>query len=253
LRDLERINVNPQLDPVIPLSVVADLELAEGPSEVRRIDQQRGAVVSANLEGLDLRSSAASVQELLADLERPAGYSFDIAGQSVEMQRSLTSLGLALLLAVFLVYVIMASTFESLIQPLVILFSVPLAAVGVMPVLLLTGSSLSVVVFIGLIVLAGMVVNNAIVLVDRIGQNRADGMALQESIIAAGRARLRPILITTLTTALGLLPLSLGVGAGSEIQQPLAITVIAGLTASTLLTLVVVPVVYNGLIGALRK
>ncbi len=253
LRDLERINVNPQLDPVIPLSVVADLELAEGPSEVRRIDQQRGAVVSANLEGLDLRSSATSVQELLADLERPAGYSFDIAGQSVEMQRSLTSLGLALLLAVFLVYVIMASTFESLIQPLVILFSVPLAAVGVMPVLLLTGSSLSVVVFIGLIVLAGMVVNNAIVLVDRIGQNRADGMALQESIIAAGRARLRPILITTLTTALGLLPLSLGVGAGSEIQQPLAITVIAGLTASTLLTLVVVPVVYNGLIGALRK
>ena len=246
LRDLERINVN-------PLSVVADLELAEGPSEVRRIDQQRGAVVSANLEGLDLRSSAASVQELLADLERPAGYSFDIAGQSVEMQRSLTSLGLALLLAVFLVYVIMASTFESLIQPLVILFSVPLAAVGVMPVLLLTGSSLSVVVFIGLIVLAGMVVNNAIVLVDRIGQNRTGGMALQESIIAAGRARLRPILITTLTTALGLLPLSLGVGAGSEIQQPLAITVIAGLTASTLLTLVVVPVVYNGLIGALRK
>ena len=122
-----------------------------------------------------------------------------------------------------------------------------------MPVLLLTGSSLSVVVFIGLIVLAGMVVNNAIVLVDRIGQNRRDGMALQESIIMAGRARLRPILITTLTTALGLLPLSLGVGAGSEIQQPLAITVIAGLTASTLLTLVVVPVVYNGLIGALRK
>ncbi|MFT5583882.1 MAG: HAE1 family hydrophobic/amphiphilic exporter-1 [Cognaticolwellia sp.] len=253
LRDLERINVNPQLDPVIPLSVVADLEQAEGPSEIRRIDQQRGAVVSANLEGLDLRSSAASVQELLADLERPAGYSFDIAGQSVEMQRSLTSLGLALLLAVFLVYVIMASTFESLVQPLVILFSVPLAAVGVMPVLLLTGSSLSVVVFIGLIVLAGMVVNNAIVLVDRIGQNRADGMALQESIIAAGRARLRPILITTLTTALGLLPLSLGVGAGSEIQQPLAITVIAGLSASTLLTLVVVPVVYNGLIGALSK
>ncbi len=253
LRDLERINVNPQLDPVIPLSVVADLEQAEGPSEIRRIDQQRGAVVSANLEGLDLRSSASAVQELLADLERPAGYSFDIAGQSVEMQRSLTSLGLALLLAVFLVYVIMASTFESLVQPLVILFSVPLAAVGVMPVLLLTGSSLSVVVFIGLIVLAGMVVNNAIVLVDRIGQNRAEGMALQESIVAAGRARLRPILITTLTTALGLLPLSLGVGAGSEIQQPLAITVIAGLSASTLLTLVVVPVVYRGLIGALSK
>ncbi|MED5373964.1 MAG: efflux RND transporter permease subunit [Myxococcota bacterium] len=253
LRDLERININPALDPPIPLAAVASIEQAEGPSEIRRIDQRRGAVVSANLEGLDLATTADAVSQVLVRIPRPPGYSFELAGQSVEMQRSLRSLAMALLLAVFLVYVIMASTFESLVQPLVILFSVPLAAVGVMPVLLLTGSSLSVVAFIGLIVLAGMVVNNAIVLVDRIGFNREQGMDLDAAIQEAGKARLRPILITTLTTALGLLPLSLGLGAGSEIQQPLAITVIAGLSASTLLTLVVIPVVYRGVIGRLGR
>ena len=157
------------------------------------------------------------------------------------------------MLAVFLVYVIMASTFESLVHPFVILFSVPLAAVGVLPALALTGSALSVVVFIGLIVLAGMVVNNAIVLVDRVNQNRAEGLERKEAVIAAGVSRLRPILITTFTTALGLLPLAVGLGAGAEIQQPLALTVIAGLVSSTLLTLVVIPVVYLGVTGALEK
>jgi HAE1 family hydrophobic/amphiphilic exporter-1 len=239
--------VNPALTPAIPLSSVATLDQAAGPSEIRRVDQRRAAVVSANLEGLDLASTAEAIAGALRGLSLPGDMSWELAGQTVEMQRSARSLSFALLLAVFLVYVIMASTFESLTHPLVILFSVPLAAVGVLPTLLLVGESISVVVFIGLIVLAGMVVNNAIVLVDRINQNRVEGLGLDDSIRLAAQARLRPILITTFTTALGLLPLSLGLGAGAEIQQPLAITVIAGLISSTLLTLVVVPVVYRGL------
>ena len=247
LDNLERINVNPSLDPPIPLSAVATLEHAEGPSEIRRVGQRRAAVVGANLSGLDLAATSDAIHDALRGLDMAPGQEWSVAGQTLEMERSLESLTFALLLAVFLVYVIMASTFESLKHPLVILFSVPLAAVGVMPALAVTGSALSVVVFIGLIVLAGMVVNNAIVLVDRINQLRAADktLAVDEAIVAAGRARLRPILITTFTTALGLLPLAMGVGAGAEIQQPLALTIIAGLVASTLLTLLVVPVVYR--------
>ncbi|MCP4915722.1 MAG: efflux RND transporter permease subunit [Proteobacteria bacterium] len=246
LEDLGRINVNPALDPPIPLSAVAVLEEAAGPSEIRRVDQRRAAVVSANLEGLDLASTQDVITNALRGVDLPSGYDWELAGQTLEMQRSLRSLAFALLLAVFLVYVIMASTFESLTHPFVILFSVPLAAVGVLPALAITGSAMSVVVFIGLIVLAGMVVNNAIVLIDRVNQGRAEGLDAREAVLVAGRARLRPILITTFTTALGLLPLSLGIGAGAEMQQPLALTVIAGLVSSTLLTLVVVPVVYLG-------
>ena len=251
--DLARINVNPALDPPIPLSAVAVLEEAEGPSEIRRVDQRRAAVVSANLEGMDLASTTELIGDALQGLELPEGYTWELAGQTLEMQRSLKSLTFALLLAVFLVYVIMASTFESLTHPFVILFSVPLAAVGVLPALALTGSALSVVVFIGLIVLAGMVVNNAIVLVDRINQNRAEGLDRRAAVMAAAASRLRPILITTFTTALGLLPLAVGLGAGAEIQQPLALTVIAGLVSSTLLTLLVIPVVYLGVTGALER
>ena len=161
------------------------------------------------------------------------------------MERSLTSLQMALGLAVFLVYVIMASTFESTLHPFVILFSVPLALVGVVGALWLTSTPVSVVVLIGAIVLAGVVVNNAIVLVDTINRLRDGGMSRIAAIHEGARLRLRPILITTLTTVLGLLPLSLGLGEGSEVQQPLALTVIAGLSSSTLLTLVVIPVVYS--------
>jgi multidrug efflux pump subunit AcrB len=161
----------------------------------------------------------------------------------------------ALFLAIFLVYVVMASQFESLIQPFVILLTVPLAAIGVVLVLDLLDVSLSVVVFIGLIMLAGIVVNNAIVLVDRINQKRAQGLAVDDAVLEAGRARLRPILMTTATTVLGLLPLTgwlegvpvvgqLGAGEGAEMRAPMAITVIAGLLVSTLLTLVVIPTVY---------
>jgi HAE1 family hydrophobic/amphiphilic exporter-1 len=160
------------------------------------------------------------------------------------MTMSFRSLQFALLLAVFLVYLVMASQFESFLHPFVILFTIPLALIGAVLALWMTGSTISVVVFIGLILLAGIVVNNAIVLIDLINQLRAKGMGKIEAIIEGGRSRLRPILMTMLTTTLGLLPLAIGLGEGAEVRAPMAITVIGGLTVSTLLTLIVIPVVY---------
>jgi HAE1 family hydrophobic/amphiphilic exporter-1 len=161
------------------------------------------------------------------------------------MEASFRSLLFALGLAIFLVYLVMASQFESLLHPFVILFSIPLAAVGVALALWLSDIRISVIVFIGLIMLAGIVVNNAIVLVDLINQLRADGMERISAIREAARLRLRPIMMTTLTTVLGLLPMALGLGEGSEMRTPMAVTVIGGLLTSTLLTLVVVPVMYS--------
>jgi len=196
------------------------------------------------------------LDEALSTLEHSDDVSVVLGGQKREMDEAQTSMNLALLLAVFLVYVVMASQFESLLQPFVILLTVPLAAIGVILGLDVFGVPLSVVVFIGLIMLAGIVVNNAIVLVDRINQKRAQGLELKEAIVEAGRARLRPILMTTATTALGLVPLTgwlagiplvgeLGSGEGAEIRAPMAVTVITGLVASTLLTLIVIPTVYS--------
>lgn len=245
ITDLRAINVNPDLVPPIPLDTVATLVEAEGPSEIRRVDQRRAVVVGAGVAGFDLGTIAAEIGEELGRVAWPSGTEAQVAGQSQELQTSLRSMQFALLLAVFLVYIIMASTFENVVQPMVILLSVPLAAVGVALTLWVAGLSISVVVLIGTIVLAGVVVNNAIVFVDTINQRRAMGLPRAEAILEAGRLRLRPILITTVTTVLGLFPLSLGLGEGAEIQQPLAITVIGGLISSTLLTLVVIPVAYR--------
>ena len=168
-----------------------------------------------------------------------------LAGQNKEMAVSFQSLRFALVLALFLVYLVMASQFESLLHPFVIMFSIPLALIGVAFALKLTGTTISVVVFIGLIMLAGIVVNNAIVLIDYINQLRRRGVAKLEAIKEAGKVRLRPIMMTTLTTALGLLPLAMGLGEGAEVRAPMAVTVIGGLLVSTVLTLVVIPVVYS--------
>jgi HAE1 family hydrophobic/amphiphilic exporter-1 len=246
---LAALNVNPRLTPPIRLDSVATLEEGEGPSEIRRIDQRRAVVVSANLAGFDLGSASTAVERTLDGAAFPAGTEWEVAGQKRELERGVRSLQMALGLAVFLVYVIMASTFESIRDPFVILFSVPLAAVGVAAGLVLTGTALSVTVFIGLIVLAGVVVANAIVLVDAINRLREEGRSLDEAITEAAATRLRPILITALNSVLGLLPLALGLGEGSEMQRPLAITIIFGLASSTVLTLVVVPVVYRLVTG----
>ena len=244
LEDLRSININPELNPPIPLDVVANVTEEEGPSEIRRVDQQRAVVVGANVEGFDLGSASSRVEDALAGLPLAEDMTWQVGGQSTEMEASLGSLQFALLLAVFLVYVIMASTFESVVQPFVILLSVPLAAIGVVAALGVVGLPISVVVLIGLIVLAGVVVNNAIVLVDTINRLRTRGMERMQAVREGASMRLRPILITTMTTVLGLFPLALGLGAGSEIQQPLAVTIIGGLLSSTGLTLIVIPALY---------
>jgi HAE1 family hydrophobic/amphiphilic exporter-1 len=231
--------------PPIPLSAVADIEVGRGPNEIRRIGQQRVGLVTANIEGGGLGSVAADIDTVLADLELPASVNTAVTGQSEEWETSSQSLYLALGLSVFLVYVIMASQFESLLYPLIILVSIPLAFVGVVVVLLLLDMPLSVIVFLGAIMLAGIVVNNAIVLVDYVNQLKQRGHETAAALELAGTVRLRPILMTTLTTVLGLIPMAMGLGDGAEIRQPMAVTVIAGLSVSTLLTLIVIPTLYQ--------
>lgn len=244
VREIEELIVNPGSTRPIPLSAVADIRVAEGPAEIRRRDQERVAVISANIAEGDLATAVAELDGILAQTPRPQGVSVDVTGQSEEMQESFRSMVFSLAMAVFLVYLVMASQFESLLHPFVILFTIPLAVVGAVLALYLTGTTINVVVFIGLIMLAGIVVNNAIVLIDLINQLRAEGYEREEAIVEGGRGRLRPILITTLTTTLGLLPMALGFGEGSEVRAPMAITVIGGLLVSTFLTLVLIPVVY---------
>ena len=241
---IRELVVNPESERPIPLSSVANIVIDIGPGEIRRIGQERVALVSANLSYGDLGAAAEEINEIIDATAIPPGLSVSLGGQSEEMDASFKSLLMALLLAVFLVYLIMASQFESLLHPFVIFFSIPLALIGAVWALWITGSTISVVVFIGLILLAGIVVNNAIVLVDLINQLRAKGIKKVEAIMEAGRLRLRPILMTTLTTTLGLLPMAMGFGEGAEIRAPMAITVIGGLLISTLLTLVVIPVMY---------
>lgn len=243
-QQLAQLIVNPGSNKPLPLSAVAEIKRETGPSEITRIGQQRVAVVSANLAFGDLEQATQSAAAILAAQSLPYGVTAAVVGQSEEMQRAYTSLSMALLLAVFLVYLVMASQFENLLQPLLILFTVPLAGAGAILGLWLTDTRLSVIVFIGLIMLAGIVVNNAIVLIDRINQLRAEGIAVKQAIIDAGASRLRPVLMTTLTTILGLLPMALGTGEGSEIRAPMAITVIFGLALATLLTLLFIPVLY---------
>ena len=245
IEEIKRLIVNPGSERPIPLSAIATVQVANGPGEIRRVSQQRVAIVSANLSYGDLGEAADDVRQVLSDVTMPPGVFADIGGQNEEMSDSFSSLIFALSLAVFLVYLVMASQFESLLHPFIILFSIPLALVGAVLALYLTGTTISVVVFIGLILLAGIVVNNAIVLIDLINQMRRKGTDKIEAIMEGGKLRLRPILMTTLTTTLALLPLAIGFGDGAELRSPMGITVIGGLLVSTLLTLVVIPVMYS--------
>ena len=204
------------------------------------------AIVSAGVaHGGDLGSAIKEVRAIVAANPLAAGVTVHIGGQSADLSDSVRSMLFALGLAIFMVYLVMASQFESLLHPFVIMFSVPLAMVGAVLALKLTGSTLSVVVFIGLIMLVGIVVKNAIILIDRVNQLREEGLPKREAICQAAESRLRPISMTTLATLLGFLPLAIGLGAGAEVRSPMAITVMGGLAVSTLLTLVVIPVVYD--------
>ncbi len=243
--DVGKLTINPGAQTPIPLNAIAKMKVGEGPSEIRRIDGKRVALVQANIGGGSLGAAVGDAERILAsEIDWPVYMDFHITGQNQEWERSRGSLLLALGLSLFLVYVIMASQFESLIQPLIIMFTIPMAFVGTVLGLKWLGINLSVVVFLGMIMLAGIVVNNAIVLVDYANTLRARGLELKEAIVKSSRVRLRPILMTTATTVLGLLPMALGLGDGAEIRTPMAIAVISGLITSTFLTLLIIPTIY---------
>ncbi|MCB9728739.1 MAG: efflux RND transporter permease subunit [Deltaproteobacteria bacterium] len=216
-----------------------------GPLEIQRKDQQRTITVEANFADRDMGSVAADVDQRLAGIARPMGYDLYVAGNVEEQHKSSRELLLSMLLALLLVYMVMACQYESLRDPLVVMLSVPVAAVGVLLTLYLTDTTLNVQSYIGCIMLGGIVVNNAILLVDQAGQLREGGMLSRDAMMEAGRRRLRPILMTTSTTVLGLLPLALGIGEGADAQAPLARAVVGGLTASTLITLLLIPAIYT--------
>ncbi|MFA3790195.1 efflux RND transporter permease subunit [Aliiglaciecola sp. SL4] len=245
IQDISQIVVNPNSDNAIPLAAVASIEMSVGPSEITRVGQQRVVLVSANLNYGDLGAAVIDAHSAIEAVNLPVSLQARVTGQSEEMEASFNSLYLALALAIFMVYLVMASQFESLLHPFLILFTVPMACAGSIYGLYLTSTNISVVVFIGLIMLAGIVVNNAIVLIDRINQLRAKGEDKMTAIKQAAHSRLRPILMTTLTTILGLLPMAIGLGEGSEIRTPMAITVIFGLLFATFLTLFMIPVLYS--------
>ena len=231
----------------LPLASIAGLISGQGPAEIRHLDGQRAAEVSAYASAFELGRRADELNEVLASLSLPAGVELSLAGQESEMSESATQLSLTLLLSLFLVFVVMATQFESVRAPLLIMGSVPLAAIGVLVGLWWTQTPLSVVVFVGMITLSGVVVNNAIVYVDAAQRAAARGLAATEALIEAGRARLRPILMTTLTTLIGLLPMLSPEGEGAELRAPLALTLIFGLGVSTLLILFVLPALSKAL------
>jgi HAE1 family hydrophobic/amphiphilic exporter-1 len=220
-------------------------EQSRGPVVIDRKDQQRHATVTANISGRDTGSVARDVQTILDGIPRPVGYDLIVAGNYEEQQKSFDELMVSLLLALTLVYMVLACQYESLRDPLVVMTSVPLAILGVLVILFLTNTTLNLQSYIGCIMLGGIVVNNAILLVDQAGRLRQERISVREAVAEAGRRRLRPILMTTLTTILALLPLAFGIGEGADMQAPLARAVVGGLTGSTLITLVLIPAIYS--------
>jgi HAE1 family hydrophobic/amphiphilic exporter-1 len=229
----------------VALRNVVTANPSRGPMLIERKDQQRQVRVEANVAGRDLGSVAEDVQALLDEIPRPMGYDLAVAGNYEEQQESARELVVSLLLALVLVYMVLACQYESLLDPLVVMFSVPVAAVGVLVTLFLTTTTLNVQSYIGCIMLGGIVVNNAILLVDQAGQLVREGASVNEALAEAGRRRLRPILMTTLTTILALLPLAFGVGEGADAQAPLARAVVGGLSGSSVISLLLIPAVYS--------
>jgi HAE1 family hydrophobic/amphiphilic exporter-1 len=248
--DVGRIQVGVVDNVPIRLASVAEVQPGLGPAQIRRIDGRRGLRIQARVEGVDLGGVATDVEAVLdAHADDDPRVEALLAGQADEMQTSLRSLAFTAALSVFLVYVVMASSFESLLHPFLIMFTVPLALAGVAIAVFIAKLPLSAMVAIGFIVLGGIVVNNAIVLINAVNDRRGAGLDVKTALLEAGALRLRPILMTTLTTVLGLMPMALGYGEGAALRQPLAVAVIGGLTLSTLLTLVVIPCAYSLLPG----
>jgi hydrophobic/amphiphilic exporter-1 (mainly G- bacteria), HAE1 family len=230
----------------VPLAELVHFKTGRGPSEIKRINQERTIQVFGKIYGRSLNDITKEVKASIADLKIPTGYNVDLGGASLAVQESFSSLRLALILSVILVYMIMAAQFESYFQPFIIMFTLPLALIGVASGLGISGTPVSVVVLLGVILLGGIVVNNGIILIDFINQLMISGKPLMEATMHASRTRFRPILMTALTTVLGLIPLAMGLSEGAKLQSPMAVTVMGGLTVATFLTLLVIPAIYVG-------
>ncbi len=253
LADLRRLRIATPEAGMVELQEVAEIEIVEGPVQINRENQERTATVSSDLDGRDLGGVADDIEAELAGFTIPDGYRVDITGEAEEMEEAFGDLTYAFILAVVLIYMIMAAQFESLVHPFAIMFSVPLAVTGAIGGLFITGHRLSVVAFIGAIMLVGIVVNNAIVFVDYVNILRRDGQNRRDALINAGMIRLRPIAMTALTTMLAMLPMAMGLGEGAEVQAPMAVVVVGGLLSSTFLTLIFLPVIYSLLDGFVQR
>ena len=252
LKELEMLSVEVNNTEIL-LSEVAEIILGSSPREILHNNQNRIMELTADLDpGHPLDQIATAIDDNLKDVEFPPKYSYRITGQEALRKESMGSLGFALLLSLILVYMVMASQFESLVHPFTILLPVPLAVVGAVAVFYFQGKSLNIMAIIGIILLVGIAVNDSIILVDAINQFRREGMKLKAAIVAAGQRRIRPIIMTTLTTILALFPLTLGFGESASLRSPMAWAVIGGLVTSTMLTLIVIPCIYM-LFGQLGK
>ena len=245
LESLKEVTVTSITGSKIPLLQICKIERGEGFSEIYRTGGLREVTISAGLDGKPLNEAVKEIKNSLNDYNIPQGYEIVYGGEIEQMKDAFSQMALALILAVLLVYMVMAAQFESLINPFIIMFTVPLAFIGAIFVLFYTGVTISIPAMIGFVMLTGIIVNNGIVLIDFINKEKEKGIETRQAIINSGKTRLQPILMTALTTIIGLLPMALGIGEGNEIQLPLAMTVIGGLTIGTLLTLIVIPVVYS--------
>ena len=230
---------------IIRLKDIAKLDINEGPSAIEKEDKIERIAISANSDGIDLKGAQSKIEAAIKEINLPKNISYKFGGEGADFGEVMIDLGIALAIAIFLIYFILAAQFESFILPVLIMMSILLAVVGVYVGLIVTNVKFNIMVMVGIIMLAGVVVNNAIVLIDYINLLRARNNSLTEAIKIAGMTRLRPILMTTLTTVLGMIPLALGIGEGSEFYQGMAISVIFGLSTSTLLTLLVIPCIYS--------
>lgn len=245
ISDLETLLILNQQGSQIPLETIATFEQKQAAASLTRQNQQAQVNITTGVSGSDLGTVSAAIETKLSNMNLPEDYTYTIGGQAEDMMEAFSDLALALVLSIFLVYAVMAIQFENFLFPFIIMFSMPATVVGIVGGLFITNTPLSITAFIGVIMLAGIVVNNAIVLVDYINILRGRGMGRYEAIIEAGVSRMRPILMTTLTTILAMVPLAMGLGEGAEMQAPMAIVVIFGLTVSSIFTLLLIPVIYT--------
>ena len=245
LAALERLPITTPTGTTIPVHDVAELKEGYTPGEINRIDQEQAVSIYSELEDEDMGTVIERIDNRLAEVEFPDGISYQYGSETEWMDDAFQDLTLALILSIILVYMVLASQFESLTQPFILIFSIPFGMVGVVLGLFLTGRTINVASFVGIIMLVGIVVNNAIVLLDYINQKEAESEVMIDAVIEASKVRLRPILMTTATTVLAMFPLALGIGEGSELQAPIATAVIGGLLVSTVSTLVIIPVLYT--------